>query len=1351
MKITSFNIYEFGNLAKQEIHNLPNGLLIFLGQNEAGKSTTLEFFRTLLTGFPAPRSKKAREGLFSLKNPQMGGMLELKTNAHTQFKLERTRNAFHLFSSEGQELSPSIYESLLAGTNREIYSSLYGFNLSELQNLNSLEEEDVKSVLYGTSFGLGFYSPQKALLHIENALNSKGSKSLVKNESIKNKFKLLGQRLEEVNQLIKEYTEKNNSIENYYDTKATLTDKIDDIKNLKQISTQEIQFLQKKIESWQLYEEYSLLKQQISRIEPISPNFPTNAEEIINKYTNDDYQLQKDEKNLLFKKDQLLDILSKKEHNALLVEELLLIKQLVEYKGSYRNSFIQKPYVLDALEKNEEEVNKLIKYLGDGWSAEKIASINFSLETQKLIDNYARILEKEQNDINESKVQIQHLEQEKILVLDDIMQYEEQVSQLIIKEQQLSLSTRNSLQNTLRLSQDAFVNLPQKHIQLSRATKEFSRSITQLSFKITASEELLEKLIDNQESFTSQASTIIEEEKLALNNKNSFTQAKKDYDKLEEKYDNLIKENQKHIHLQKSSIQKKKYSLQRMKSLLHMQIEDEDRLLDLQAQYDEIFTQLPIKTSNIIILLLGFCSLCIGTVLLISGLVYGIKEFDISFVANNSFIIENFSQYFAFPEVYINHSPFAFLLFLLGFTSIYLNIPLYSPDRKKKLQSLAQISTRKDSLLAKLQKNQEEFHRHLQALHIKDTENIEENISCLELELDEEQELLFTKEKLLKETSSMENELEQAKITMLQEHEKYMKSEDIVQDLRYEWQESFMKLSISDVPSPQAADAYFARIEKIRLAKENLTQLEIEIEQLKQLDTILLDQASQIFPKLDFNTLYTSNKEKFFEKIQELLDEEYANDKLIERKLQIEENIQNLRNKIQFINQSIENKNNIFSKLELEHEETLLKWKNFLTSENFDKDLTPHTAKDFINHIEKCKASLQKSIELQKDLDLHKSELERLEEPMKILLSKLSRLPILRLDNEPDYLASLDLLYTEAEKAKETLNAKTSLEEQLEQIDYEISHLKGEKEKLKNSINDILEKAHIASFEDLKNETKKYYEYNSLLKKKQNLEDTLTFAASTQGLESFLNEFIGIDLAELMRLKQNANEKLLSIIQEEEIVARELLQCQNTIQEIESSNILSELRQEKSSLEEESSKLLENYLAYALAKSCIQNAKKKYEEEKQPELIKTASEIFSDITYGKWENITSSIEDNTLKINQKNHPPVTPDMLSQGTKEQLYLSLRLAYIKNAAKHKESLPLIMDDILVNFDTIRSSQTAKSLAKLIEESQNTQNPNDLVYDQQILFFTCHPHIATILKENVPQSTLYTINNGKIALSA
>ena len=70
--------------------------------------------------------------------------------------------------------------------------------------------------------------------------------------------------------------------------------------------------------------------------------------------------------------------------------------------------------------------------------------------------------------------------------------------------------------------------------------------------------------------------------------------------------------------------------------------------------------------------------------------------------------------------------------------------------------------------------------------------------------------------------------------------------------------------------------------------------------------------------------------------------------------------------------------------------------------------------------------------------------------------------------------------------------------------------------------------------------------------------------------------------------------------------------------------------------------------------------------------------------------------------------------MSDGTRDQLYLALRLASLERYLEHNPPLPFIVDDVLVNFDDERAGATLRELAHLAKKTQ-------------VLFFTHHEHLV------------------------
>ena len=70
------------------------------------------------------------------------------------------------------------------------------------------------------------------------------------------------------------------------------------------------------------------------------------------------------------------------------------------------------------------------------------------------------------------------------------------------------------------------------------------------------------------------------------------------------------------------------------------------------------------------------------------------------------------------------------------------------------------------------------------------------------------------------------------------------------------------------------------------------------------------------------------------------------------------------------------------------------------------------------------------------------------------------------------------------------------------------------------------------------------------------------------------------------------------------------------------------------------------------------------------------------------------------------------------------LALRFALIQEYSQEGRSLPLILDDILVNFDQPRARQAIR----LFQEMSASH---------QLLLFTCHPHVLNLIQETLGPS--------------
>ena len=158
----------------------------------------------------------------------------------------------------------------------------------------------------------------------------------------------------------------------------------------------------------------------------------------------------------------------------------------------------------------------------------------------------------------------------------------------------------------------------------------------------------------------------------------------------------------------------------------------------------------------------------------------------------------------------------------------------------------------------------------------------------------------------------------------------------------------------------------------------------------------------------------------------------------------------------------------------------------------------------------------------------------------------------------------------------------------------------------------------------------------------------------------------------------------------------------------------SPLRLERHRLAEELQGHARDWAVRTIAESLIRQAQGKFEKERQPDVIRHAERFFLDVTDGAYQAVYSPLGSSEINVRDSAGNIRVPQLLSRGTREQLFLALRFGLILELGQRAEHLPVIVDEALVNFDPSRGTSAAGSFIDLSETNQ-------------VLVFTCHPQIV------------------------
>ncbi|MEY4977986.1 MAG: hypothetical protein RLZZ352_256 [Pseudomonadota bacterium] len=147
----------------------------------------------------------------------------------------------------------------------------------------------------------------------------------------------------------------------------------------------------------------------------------------------------------------------------------------------------------------------------------------------------------------------------------------------------------------------------------------------------------------------------------------------------------------------------------------------------------------------------------------------------------------------------------------------------------------------------------------------------------------------------------------------------------------------------------------------------------------------------------------------------------------------------------------------------------------------------------------------------------------------------------------------------------------------------------------------------------------------------------------------------------------------------------------------------------------------ERYLKLHTAARLLQWSMEKFRQTQQGPMLAQASALFSRLTCGSFARLLVDSEGNTPRLLgvRASGPTVDVSGMSEGSRDQLYLALRLAALSLQTDHGPRLPLIADDLFINFDDER---TAAGLQVL----------GDLSGQMQVLFLTHHEHLVPLAQQ-------------------
>lgn len=293
-----------------------------------------------------------------------------------------------------------------------------------------------------------------------------------------------------------------------------------------------------------------------------------------------------------------------------------------------------------------------------------------------------------------------------------------------------------------------------------------------------------------------------------------------------------------------------------------------------------------------------------------------------------------------------------------------------------------------------------------------------------------------------------------------------------------------------------------------------------------------------------------------------------------------------------------------------------------------------------------------------------------------------------------------ELLREKYMRLNEEAELKKMIEVQISQLKPQLQENALLIEALKNQLHVLKGEVSAETDEDF---YKAYDNYQEMIRLQEQLTDIgsqLAMSGINHLLENKLDE-------ELVREIMTIEAKLTAIHEQSTGLMNEKARLVNQTDRLLIDGIYGEKQQIFEMKKAELAMLAKKWAVRKAVAEAIHRTMFELKEEKLPNVLRSAGRMFGQLTGGAYEALRVTDEGYFVAeaANGMHYPIVE---LSQATKEQAYISLRLA-LASSILDVAPFPIMMDDPFVHFDEKRLS----SMIKLLHASNN----------HQFLYFTCH----------------------------
>jgi uncharacterized protein YhaN len=391
-------------------------------------------------------------------------------------------------------------------------------------------------------------------------------------------------------------------------------------------------------------------------------------------------------------------------------------------------------------------------------------------------------------------------------------------------------------------------------------------------------------------------------------------------------------------------------------------------------------------------------------------------------------------------------------------------------------------------------------------------------------------------------------------------------------------------------------------------------------------------------------------------------------------------------------------------------------WSEAMQELGQKKTLRPQDVEDVLNTYEVLEKSVTRQNELQRRSDSIAADDARFREDVNNLVQNLAP----DIENADSVVACTNL----AERLQRSISAleqKRNLNEDLDELEEELAGHKGEAAEARRLLEKLRAEARCETDEELVAVHRKWSSYRQCTEALTEQFKELAELGGGMDTEALAAEADASSPESDHADEAAAQDHIQSMQEQFKDIGSQLADLNRRRQEMEQGRGADRHAQELEQSLAELRDVTESYIVQKAAWFLLQTAIDKVREEQEAPILAKAGEVFTDLTDGNFNKLVVNYDDNDRPVlvgQRSGGERVGVDGMSEGTRDQLFLALRLALIKEYLETAEPLPFIADDLLVSFDDDRAG-AALNVLKTMSEST------------QVLVFTHHGHLVDLAR--------------------